>query len=184
MAKLKLENNTVITDLETIQKAVSPLGIELSHWPIKLSAEKADKIMPLLRADTLTEDQKETLLQAIDDRFFEQKRLYGYQARDLVVLHPQVPKLEEMLNKFDKCHTHSDDEVRYIIDGSGVFGVCLPDGTQAVLQVESEEYIRVPKNTDHWFVLDDSRRIKAVRYFTNKEGWVANYTESKPRVNF
>jgi 1,2-dihydroxy-3-keto-5-methylthiopentene dioxygenase len=179
MAFLKLENGKTFTDLNDIRRELAPLNIELSHWPI----EKTAKVGPLLKADTLTDAQKEELLKELDARFFEQKEKYGYQTRDLVVLHSQVPKLEDMLKIFDKCHTHSDDEVRYIVDGSGIFGFCLPNGTQALLTVEGEEYIRVPQNTEHWFVLDNKRRIKAVRYFTSKEGWVANYTGAKVRVN-
>lgn len=178
MALLKLENGNTFTDLNDIRAELAELKIELSHWPI----EKTPKVGPLLKADTLTDEQKETLLKELDGRFEEQKKLYGYQTRDLVVLHAQVPKLEEMLKIFDKCHKHSDDEVRYIVDGSGTFGFCLPNGKQATLTVEAEEYIRVPANTEHWFVLDDNRRIKAVRYFTSKEGWVANYTGTTVRL--
>ena len=106
----------------------------------------------------------------------------GYQSRDLIVLNPQVPNLDALLAKFDKIHTHADNEIRYIIDGDGVFGFVLPDQTQAELTVEPEEYINVPAGTEHWFVLTESRRIKAVRYFTTTEGWVPEYTGREIRV--
>ncbi len=172
MAILKFEDGRQITVLEQIRKELEPLKIELSHWPI----EKTAKVTPLLRADTLTDAQKEELLSCLDGRFEEQRAKFGYQTRDLVVLHSSVPKIEDMLKIFDKCHRHSDDEVRYIVDGSGIFGFTKADGTQIMLTVESEEFIRVPAGAEHWFVLDQNRRIKAVRYFTSKEGWVANYT--------
>jgi 1,2-dihydroxy-3-keto-5-methylthiopentene dioxygenase len=178
VAQLRLESGTKITDLNDIRNYLSPLNIELSHWPI----EKTEIVGPLLKADTLKDDEKEGLLRALDSRFEEQKKLYGYQTRDLVVLHSQIPNLEQMLSIFDKTHRHSDDEVRYIIDGSGIFGFILPEGEQVLLTVEAEEYIRVPANTEHWFVLDKNRRIKAVRYFTSREGWVANYSGTPVRV--
>jgi 1,2-dihydroxy-3-keto-5-methylthiopentene dioxygenase len=178
MAELKLEDGRVFKDLVDIRRELASLHIELSHWPI----EKTPMVGALLKADTLTDLQKEELLRALDDRFNEQKEKFGYQTRDLVVLHAQIPKLDELLKIFDKCHTHDDDEVRYIVDGSGIFGFCLPNGKQAVLKVEREEYIRVPKNTEHWFILDESKRIKAVRYFTSKEGWVARYTGTGVRI--
>jgi 1,2-dihydroxy-3-keto-5-methylthiopentene dioxygenase len=87
-----------------------------------------------------------------------------------------------MLAKFDKVHTHSDDEVRYIIDGEGIFGFVLPDGRQVELTVETGDYINVPADTEHWFHLTEKRRIKAVRYFTSAEGWVANYTGTPVRI--
>ena len=163
MAQLKRQNMEVLTALSDISQFLSPLGIELSNWPI----EKTPVVGPLLKQNTLTDSEKEQLLAALDERFFEQQKKYGYQSRDLVVLHSETPKLDEMLKIFDKCHTHSDDEVRYIVDGSGIFGFCMPNKEQVLLKVEAEEFIRVPKNTEHWFILDQKRRIKAVRYFDN-----------------
>ncbi len=177
MALLQLEAGQTVAILSDIRLELSRLGIELAHWPI----ERTPKIAPLLAAEILNETQKEELLCAFDERFEDQKRRYGYQARDLVVLHSSVPNLENLLKIFDKCHTHADDEVRYIIDGTGRFGFVAPDGKQMLLTVEAGEYIRVPANTEHWFVLDENRRIKAVRYFTNKDGWVANYTGTPAR---
>ena len=172
MALLKLQDGTEITDLSQIREQLSTLNVELAHWPI----DKTERTEALLTADTLTAEDKEELLKALDNRFEEQKSAFGYQTRDLIVLHKDVPGLDDMLKIFDKAHTHSDDEVRYIVDGSGFFGFIYPDGKQVMLKVEAEEYIRVPANTEHWFVLDSDRRIKAVRYFTSQEGWVANYT--------
>ena len=51
-----------------------------------------------------------------------------------------------------------------------------PDGTQVELTVQPQEYINVPAGTEHWFYLTPKRRVKAVRYFTNTEGWVPEYT--------
>lgn len=178
MALLKLEDGRKFLNLDDIRRELAPLHIEISHWPIEMT----NIVGSLLTADTLNEQQKENLLKALDDRFEEQKSQYGYQSRDLVVLHPKVPRLEEMLNIFDKCHTHDDDEVRYIVDGAGVFGFCLPTGQQALLTVVKEEYVRIPANVEHWFVLDPDRRIKAVRYFSNKEGWVAHFTGTPVRI--
>lgn len=178
MAQLKLEDGQIFTDLNDIRRELASLRIELSHWPI----EKTQTVGALLKADVLTDSQKEELLKGLDARFEEQKAKYGYQTRDLVVLHAETPNIDSLLKIFDKCHRHSDDEVRYIVDGSGVFGFCLPNGQQALLTVESEEYIRVPAETEHWFVLDENRRIKAVRYFTSKEGWVAKYSGTGVRL--
>jgi 1,2-dihydroxy-3-keto-5-methylthiopentene dioxygenase len=179
MAHLQFEDGKTISNIEDIRRELSPLNIELAHWPI----EKTAKVGPLLSASALNDSQKEELLKALDDRFYEQKKMFGYQTRDLVVLHPDVPQLDELLKKFDKCHTHDDDEVRYMVDGAGIFGFILPENKQVLLKVEAEEYIRVPANTEHWFVLDSSRRVKAVRYFTSKEGWVAHYTGTGVRAH-
>ncbi|MDJ0566530.1 MAG: cupin domain-containing protein, partial [Microcystis sp. M49629_WE12] len=102
----------------------------------------------------------------------------GYQARDLIVLHPEIPNLDTLLAKFERCHTHADDEVRYIIDGEGVFGFVFADGSQGELTIQPQEYINVPAHSEHWFHLTASKRVKAVRYFTSTAGWVPEYTET------
>lgn len=101
------------------------------------------------------------------DGYFQQLQ----QTRDLIVLHPDVPNLDELLAKFDRIHTHAEDEVRYILDGAGVFGFVRPDGSQVELTVEAADYINVPAGTEHWFYLTPQRRIKAIRYFTGTAGY-------------
>jgi 1,2-dihydroxy-3-keto-5-methylthiopentene dioxygenase len=178
MAKIRLENGFTITDLPTIAATLAPLGIQLHHWPIGENAG----LRSLLAQETLDDGEKDTVLTTLDHYFQQVQESQGYQSRDLIVLNPQVPNLDALLAKFDKIHTHADNEIRYIIDGDGVFGFVLPDQTQAELTVEPEEYINVPAGTEHWFVLTESRRIKAVRYFTTTEGWVPEYTGREIRV--
>src|SRR4028118_610645 len=89
--------------------------------------------------------------------------------------------LDSMVSKFNKCHIHAEDEVRYIVAGEGIFGFVRPDGSQVELTVQPEEFINVPANTEHWFYLTAARKIKAVRYFTTKEGWTPQYTDTEIR---
>lgn len=172
MASLRLENGTVLTDLAAIAPELAPLHIQLSHWAVGDNAT----VQGLLAKAALNDEEKEQVLVGVD-RYFEQMQAEaGYTCRDLIVLHPDVPGLDAMLAKFDKIHTHADDEVRYIVEGEGVFGFVRPDGSQVELTVEAEEYINVPAGTEHWFYLTASKRIKAVRYFIGTEGWVPEYT--------
>lgn len=152
--------------------ALAPLGIQIATWPVPPEAT------PLLKKARLEDGEKAAALEAMDVYFEKLKAEQGYKSRDLIVLHPEVPKLDEMLAKFDRCHTHDDDEVRYVVDGEGVFGFVLPDGTQVHLKVEAGEYINVPAGTEHWFYLTEARRIKAVRYFSGTAGWTPKYTET------
>jgi 1,2-dihydroxy-3-keto-5-methylthiopentene dioxygenase len=116
------------------------------------------------------------VLVLLDHTFQQLRESLGYQSRDLIVLHPDVPGLDELLAKFERCHTHADDEVRYIVDGEGVFGFVLPDGSQVELLVEPGEYVNVPMGTEHWFHLTKRKRIKAIRYFVDTTGWTPEYT--------
>ncbi|TGK41507.1 1,2-dihydroxy-3-keto-5-methylthiopentene dioxygenase [Leptospira andrefontaineae] len=159
-----------IKDNTEVKSFLNKRGIEYDHWPVPSASHSlTDKL-------TLVDDEKEALLKNLDNRFETLKEKEGYQSRDLIVLHPQVPGLNEMLAKFDKVHYHTDDEVRYIVDGSGIFGFALA-GEKFLVRVEKDDFISVPKNTNHWFTLDENKRIKAVRYFQDMSGWVPNYVE-------
>lgn len=179
MAILYLENGTNYTNLEDIRRELSSLNINLNQWPVSDNPQ----ISNLLNQPALDDNQKEQVLKSLDGYFQELQQTAGYQSRDLIVLHPDIPNLDSLLAKFQKCHTHGDDEVRYIIDGEGVFGFVSADGSQMELVIEAEEYINVPAGTEHWFHLTDTKKIKAVRYFTSTEGWTPEYTNTKIRIS-
>lgn len=172
MASLQRQDGTVVADIRLIQENLAPLGVDLKYWPTGGN----ERLQSLLAQAALDESEKENLLQGLDHYFEQLKKDAGYQSRDLIVIHDELPNLEAMLAKFDKCHTHADDEVRYIVDGEGVFGFVLPEGQQLELTMTAGDYINVPHHTEHWFRLTPLRRVKAVRYFTSTAGWVPEYT--------
>ncbi|QIR40010.1 acireductone dioxygenase [Tolypothrix sp. PCC 7910] len=178
MAILRLENNTEYQNIADITRELASLNIQLNHWNVGKNPE----LHRLLAQDSLNEDEKEQVLQALDGYFEELQQTAGYQSRDLVVLHPGIPNLDDLMAKFASIHTHADDEVRYIIDGEAVFGFVRPDGSQVELTVQPEEYINVPAKTEHWFHLTPKNRVKAVRYFISTEGWVPKYTAREIRI--
>ena len=177
MAILKLEDGTSYTDLQLIKDELASLNVTLNYW----SVGNNPQLRELLAKDSLTGDEKEVILQGLDRYFKQLKQTEGYQSRDLIALHPGIPNLDELLAKFKPVHFHADNEVRYIIDGEGIFGFVRPDGSQVELTIQPEEYINVPARTEHWFYLTSNRRIKAIRYFSNTEGWVPEYTGTEIR---
>lgn len=172
MAILQLEDGKTYTELKDITRELACLNIQLDRWFVGENPQ----LHQLLAKDSLDEDEKEQALKALDGYFEQLQQTAGYQSRDLIVLHPDIPNLDGLLAKFDKIHTHADDEVRYIVAGEGIFGFVRPDGSQVELTVQPQEYINVPARTEHWFYLTPARRVKAVRYFTTTEGWVPEYT--------
>jgi 1,2-dihydroxy-3-keto-5-methylthiopentene dioxygenase len=175
MAILKLEQGATLTDSASIDEYLNRLDIQLNQWPI---GEDVSTQL-LLAQPRLDETQKESVLRSLDHYF---ESLGGYESRDLIVLNPETPNLDGLLAKFSRPHTHADDEVRYIVDGEGVFGFVCPDGSQMELTIQPEEYINVPAGTEHWFYLTASRRIKAVRYFVDTTGWTPDYTDTVIRM--
>ncbi|MDZ7961463.1 MAG: acireductone dioxygenase [Aulosira sp. DedQUE10] len=178
MAILRLENGTQYKDIADITRELASLNIQLNHWTVGENSE----LHQLLAQDSLNEDEKSQVLQALDSYFEQLQQTASYQSRDLIVLHPGIANLDELLAKFATIHTHADDEVRYIIDGEAIFGFVRPDGSQVELTVQPEEYINVPAKTEHWFHLTPQRRVKAVRYFISTEGWIPEYTAREIRI--
>ena len=105
------------------------------------------------------------------------KREGGYQAVDVISLNPDHPDRAALRQKFLNEHTHSEDEVRFFVAGRGLFTLHIGDKVYEVL-CEQGDLIGVPDGTRHWFDMSESPYFIAIRLFTNKEGWVANFTGS------
>ena len=108
----------------------------------------------------------------------------GYVTADVIDVNPETPDLGAMLAKFNREHWHDEDEVRFIIEGHGLFHIQPQQGPVIALQVEPGDLICVPRGTLHWFDLCADRRIRAIRLFQDPAGWVPHYTESGMEQNF
>jgi 1,2-dihydroxy-3-keto-5-methylthiopentene dioxygenase len=97
---------------------------------------------------------------------------------DVIDVTAATPGLDAMLAKFSREHWHDEDEVRFIIQGRGIFHIHPRAGPVAAIEVESGDLIRVPRGTWHWFDLCADRRIRAIRLFQDPTGWTPRYTES------
>ncbi len=101
----------------------------------------------------------------------------GYQAVDVISLTPDHPDRAALRAKFLNEHTHSEDEVRFFVAGRGQFTLHIGDKVYETLCVQGD-LIGVPDGTRHWFDMSETPYFIAIRLFTNKEGWVANFTGS------
>jgi 1,2-dihydroxy-3-keto-5-methylthiopentene dioxygenase len=90
-----------------------------------------------------------------------------------------TPGLDAMLAKFNIEHYHNEDEIRYIVDGRGLFHINPQNGPVVAIEVEPGDLIRVPRGTLHWFGLCGDRRIRAIRLFQDVSGWTPYYTHSE-----
>ena len=125
-----------------------------------------------------TDAPAEEILAAYAQEIDRLKESGGYVTADVIDVKPQTPGLEEMLVKFNREHWHDDDEVRFIIEGRGIFHIHPAAGPVTAIEVEAGDLIRVPKGTLHWFNLCADRRIRAIRLFKDPAGWAPNYTAS------
>ena len=102
----------------------------------------------------------------------------GYVTADVIDVRPETPNLGAMLARFSREHWHDEDEVRFIVEGRGLFHVDPPDDPVFAIEVEAGDLIRVPRGTHHWFDLCADRRIRAIRLFQDPAGWTPHYTDS------
>lgn len=135
--------------------------------------------------DELSEDAtEEEILAAYSEPIQELMEEGNYQTADVINVTPDVPNLDQMLAKFEKEHTHSENEVRFIVKGSGLFHINPPDAPVFRIEVVKGDMINVPHGTRHWFHLCDERTIRAIRLFEDTSGWTPRYTESKAEEGF
>lgn len=154
-----------IRDPKDIKTFMNDRGIIFEQW---------EASMPLKDSD----DQA-TILKAYEHELKPYMEKYGYQSADVINVHKDTPNIEAIRAKFLSEHTHSEDEVRFFVDGEGQFFFHLPDRMEVFkLLCEKGDFISVPKGYTHWFDLAPKYHVKAIRVFQSQEGWVANYTNS------
>jgi 1,2-dihydroxy-3-keto-5-methylthiopentene dioxygenase len=103
----------------------------------------------------------------------------GYQVADVINVHPETPNLQALRDKFLSEHTHTEDEVRFFVDGQGYFWF-NPGQDKPVFYVHctAGDLLSVPAHTPHWFDLGQPAFVKAIRIFIDPSGWVPHYTAS------
>ena len=155
------QHGELCTDFTAIQNQLNNIGVQFERWTAncKLSAD-ADQ---------------ESVLAAYADSIGRLKQQYGFQSVDVINLNPNHPEKAAFRQKFLAEHTHDDFEVRFFIEGHGLFYLHVADKVYAVL-CEQGDLISVPANTTHWFDMGENPCFKVIRLFTTPNGWVADFT--------
>jgi 1,2-dihydroxy-3-keto-5-methylthiopentene dioxygenase len=103
------------------------------------------------------------------------KRQYGYTTVDVIRVTPQTPNVPALREKFLNEHTHSEDEVRFFVEGSASF--YLRTGGKVYQAICTRgDLMSIPANTTHWFDMGPAPEFAAIRLFVDPSGWVANFT--------
>ncbi len=165
MASIKIaDENRTIGDAAEVTRYLASLGIEYERWaPSHPLADSASA---------------EEVLAAYAPEIERLNARGGYVTADVIDVHAETPGLEAMLAKFRREHWHDEDEVRFIIEGRGVFHFHPRSGPVIALEVAPGDLIRVPGGTWHWFDLCVDKRVRAIRLFKDPAGWAPRYTES------
>ena len=156
-------------DIAAISAALGEIGVQFEQW-------EADQ--------PLGDDADQAaVLAAYRDQIEALNARYGFQSVDVVALGPDHPQKNEMRQKFLNEHTHADFEVRFFVDGSGLFYLHVGDKVYLVL-CEKGDLISVPADTTHWFDMGANPRFKCIRFFTTADGWVGHFTGSDIATRF
>lgn len=103
----------------------------------------------------------------------------GYQSADVISIHSLTPNYDQIRAKFLAEHTHDEDEIRFFVDGQGLFWFHLPGAPVFNVLCQRGDLISVPTGTKHWFDAGaTSPFVKAIRIFTDMTGWTPHYTHS------
>ncbi|KAI9229444.1 MAG: 1,2-dihydroxy-3-keto-5-methylthiopentene dioxygenase [Piptocephalis tieghemiana] len=96
----------------------------------------------------------------------------GYHHRDQVRISPKdLPNYEERMAQFFKEHLHEDEEIRYILEGSGYFDVRDTQDRWVRLHVFSGDLVILPAGIYHRFITDDANYIHTMRLFQEAPKW-------------
>lgn len=154
------ESIKTLSDFNEIQALLAGAGIRFERWDMHHVPDFSNS---------------QQVLAHFQPQIEQLKQQEGYTAADVVALTPTHPERIELRQKFLQEHTHSEDEVRLFIHGSGTFFV--PLGKQVIkLVCQKGDLLRVPANTPHWFDSGEFPDFVAIRIFTNPEGWVGHFT--------
>ena len=154
----------VISEPGAVATFLAAHGIDYERWEAE--------------ADVGADATAEAVLAAYGRQVDTLKARGGYRTADVIDVKPETPNLEMMLAKFSREHWHDEDEVRFIVEGRGLFHIHPRDGAVFALEVEAGDLIRVPRGTHHWFDLCADRRIRAIRLFQDQSGWTPHYTDT------
>lgn len=164
------DENRTLTDVQEIRDFLEPHGIWYEHWPVE---------------ERLAEDAtNEQILEEFSDEIESLKQRGGFVTADVINVNCETPNLDQMLAKFDKEHTHSEDEVRFTVAGRGLFHIHPDNGPVFAVQVESGDLINVPRGTKHWFNLCEDKAIRCIRLFEDPAGWTPHYIDEAVHGNY
>ncbi|MDQ0189794.1 cupin domain-containing protein [Alicyclobacillus cycloheptanicus] len=169
MATIRIRNTgEQLVDEANIRQFLTDNGVYYDHWSL-------DAIPAALHNRFQLDDaEKEEILKSLAPQIEALAQARGYVKWDVVAMSEATPNLDEILKKFEQIHTHTEDEVRVMAAGSGVFIIKGKDGGYFDVELTAGDVISVPEHTPHYFTVTAERKFVAVRLFIDPSGWVAH----------
>lgn len=157
-----------LSDRDEVVRELEKKGIRLERWDASV--------------DLAPEASDEAVIEAYADDI-DRLRAEGYETVDVLRVVP-VPgdpdwptKAKGAREKYLDEHIHEDDEVRFFVEGSGIFYIRI-DGVVMATYCVAGDLLSVPAGTTHWFDMGTDPLLAVIRLFRIAEGWVAQFTGS------
>lgn len=162
MAKLEFKDKTY-TRADEVKAVLADFGVPYERWGLRPEASGGadDKVLDAYKADV--------------ERLMRER---AYLTVDLVALKPTTPNLDQILAKFAPEHHHVDDEVRFTVEGEGIFEIeATAQHPHEMLKFTAEpgDLIVIPALRRHAFFLTKKKSIRCIRLFKTQAGWEAIY---------
>ena len=172
MAILSIPNQQVqLNDPDEIRAFMNQRGIFFDQW-----------FCDVLFDDSASTEEILAAYEADLDPFMKSG---GYQTADVISINSSTENYAAIRAKFLAEHTHSEDEIRFFVDGQGLFWFHLENEDVFNLLCERGDLISVPAGTKHWFDAGEVNPfVKAIRIFIDMSGWVPEYTNSGKENEF
>lgn len=165
-----LDQDRKIADKGEIQQFLSKFNITYEHWDVEGRLK--------------TDASEEEILKEYAPEIERLKKTGGYVTADVINVSPDTPGLDAMLDKFNKEHTHDEDEVRFVVAGRGVLHINPVSDKVFAVEMESGDLISVPPGTRHWFNLCQEKTIRTIRLFQQQSGWTPYYIDEGVHERF
>jgi 1,2-dihydroxy-3-keto-5-methylthiopentene dioxygenase len=146
-----------------IAATLSGIGVRFERWD--------------LPTDLTPDDDADTILEAF--RPYLDALMAGRAGTaDVMKLNGAGPAYPAIRQKFIDEHTHTEDEVRFFVHGSGHF-ILHTDGRVFDAHCTEGDLISVPTGVKHWFDAGEAPFFTVLRVFTDTSGWTPHYTGEK-----
>ena len=133
MATVKIpDEGKTVSGFEPVRRCLAEVGIAYQRW-------EPSHPVP---SDAPAED----VLAAYGREIDRLKAEGGYVTADVIDVKPTTPGLEGMLAKFRSEHWHDEDEVRFIIEGRGIFHIHPQDRPVLAIEVEAGPHPRAARD--------------------------------------
>lgn len=163
--------NIEISNPEKIREFLNQRGIFFDQWSCDVTFNDSASSEDILKA------------YAKDLNPFMERG--GYLTADVISINSQTENYDAIRAKFLAEHTHSEDEIRFFVDGQGLFWFNFETEPVFNLLCQRGDLISVPAGSRHWFDAGETNPfVKAIRIFIDMSGWVPHYTDSKIEEEF